>query len=297
MPTTKYDQILGLLDKWVRSEVSDFPKMSRDVEKVLSKLDRNELISVVEQVGVIPEVYDHDSTHEKLYAKMSDCVIAFIFAQLGFETKVLTERADSADVICRSRHHRYEFVADAKVFRLSRTAKNQKDFKINSMDKWRGDAEYSVLVCPLYQYPNTNSAIYSQVLDTGVALSSFEHLLFCLTHNVSETKKTSLAGLFTYPGKVSETVQHASRKSAKPIFDALDSVVAELAGKTVADLKDFQQCCLTTVSERAKREKTYWEGVIDEIGTMTLKQAREALIESRKIRSKIASISEYILPE
>jgi type II restriction enzyme len=78
-----------------------------------------------------------DSTHEKLYAKMSDCVVAHLFTKLGFETKVLIERADCADVVARNLFHNYSFAADSKVFRLSRTAKNQKDFKVNSMKEWK----------------------------------------------------------------------------------------------------------------------------------------------------------------
>lgn len=295
MPADKYNEILTLIDNWVDEGTTDFPTMSKDIEGVLGKLKRNELVEVVEQIGVIPEKYEHDSTHEKLYAKMSDCVICFVFGQLGFEAKVLTERGDAADVIARSRHHRYEFVADAKVFRLSRTAKNQKDFKINSMDKWRGDSDHAVLVCPIYQYPSTSSAIFAQVLDTGVALTSFEHLLFCLVNGVSESAKISLKPLLSYPETVSTKVAHAERKQAKPVFDALNSVTARACGKTLKELQDFKVKCLKTVSSRAKLEKAFWEDEVGKIQRMTLEEAREALIASRKIRSKIACISEYII--
>jgi type II restriction enzyme len=226
---------------------------------------------------------------------MSDCVICFVFGQLGFEAKVLSERGDAADVIARSRHHRYEFVADAKVFRLSRTAKNQKDFKINSMDKWRGDSDHAVLVCPIYQYPSTSSAIFAQVLDTGVALTSFEHLLFCLVHGVAETTKVSLKSLVSYPATVSTKVAHAERKQAKPIFDALNLATATVCGKTLKELEGFKTKCLKTVSERAKLEKAFWEDEEAKIHKMTLQEAREALIASRKIRSKIECIAEYII--
>jgi type II restriction enzyme len=295
MPANKYNEILTLIDDWVDGGTNDFPTMSRDIEGVLGKLKRGDLVEVVEQIGVIPEKYEHDSTHEKLYAKMSDCVISFVFRQLGFEAKVLSERGDSADVIARSKYHRYEFVGDAKVFRLSRTAKNQKDFKINSMDKWRGDSDFAVVVCPLYQYPSSSSAIYAQVLDTGVALNSFEHLLFCLAHGITESAKVSLKTLFNYPGTVSSRLAHAERKQAKPIFDALNLATATACGKTLKELEAFKAKCLLTVSSRAKFEKAFWEDEVGKIQKMTLQEAREALIASRKIRSKIECISEYII--
>jgi len=297
MNPSSYTDILELIDQWVADGTNDFQTMSRDIEGVLGALSAKNLSDVVEQIGVIPEKYEHDSTHEKLYAKMSDCVISFIFKQLGFESKVLTERGDSADVVARSRFHGYDFVADAKVFRLSRTAKNQKDFKITSMNQWRGDKDYAMVVCPIYQYPNTQSAIYSQVLDTGVALSSFEHLRFCIENGACESPSTSLRSLFTYPETVSSSVIHSERKKAAPVFDALNLAVAQAVGQTPADFLIFKNQCLTTVSNRAKVEKTFWENEVAKIELMTLEEAREALIESRKIEGKIQSIAEYIIED
>jgi type II restriction enzyme len=295
MNSNGYNNILGLIDHWVAAGTNDFQTMSRDIEGELGALSHKDLSDVIEQIGIIPEKYDHDSTHEKLYAKMSDCVVSFIFKQLGFESKVLTERGDSADVIAKSRYHNYEFVADAKVFRLSRTAKNQKDFKINSMNQWRGDSDYAMIVCPIYQYPNTSSAIFAQVLDTEVAISSYEHLRFCIENGACESSTKSLKSLFTYPKTVSASVIHSERKRAAPVFDALNLAVAQSVGKTVDDFLVFRNQCLLTVSSRAKVEKTFWEDIVSQIEKMTLEEAREALIESRKIKGKIDSISEYII--
>lgn len=290
-----YNAILSLIDQWVDEGVSDFGSMSADIEGELGKLSRSQLVEVVEQIGVIPEKYEHDSTHEKLYAKMSDCVLSFVFETLGFDSQVLKERGDAADVIARSRFHGYEFVADAKVFRLSRTAKNQKDFKITSMDKWRGDSDYALLVCPIYQYPSSSSAIYAQVLDTGVALTSFEHLLFCLLNGVEESADVPLENLFRYPGTVSTQVSHAERKQARPIFNALNQVVCAAAEKTVDEFSAFLDRCQGTVSDRARAEKAFWQTEISKIQNMTLEEAREALIDARKIRGKISCIEEYIV--
>ena len=66
---------------------------------------------------------------------------------MGLVSTVLAERADSVDVgvVAGS----YSFVADAKVFRLSRTAKNQKDFKVQAMDNWKQGKPFAMVVCPL----------------------------------------------------------------------------------------------------------------------------------------------------
>lgn len=87
---------------------------------------------------------------------------------------MLTERADAADV--ESFAKEYSFVADAKVFRLSRTAKNQKDFKIQAMDFWKRGKPFAMVVCPLYQLPSRNSQIYQQACMRNVCILSYSHL-------------------------------------------------------------------------------------------------------------------------
>ena len=66
---------------------------------------------------------------EKLFSKASDAVLSRAFREIGLKSTVLKERGDSADVLAESLFHGYTLVADAKAFRMSRTAKNQKDFK------------------------------------------------------------------------------------------------------------------------------------------------------------------------
>jgi len=96
--------------------------------------------------GAIPEEYPHDSSEEKLYSKYTDVLASLAFASLGIRSVVLVERGDAADVECFSDD--YEFVADAKAFRLSRTAKNAKDFKVPSMEKWKYHREHAMVICP-----------------------------------------------------------------------------------------------------------------------------------------------------
>jgi hypothetical protein len=90
------------------------------------------------------------------------------------------ERSNCADVVGKSVIHGYSFVGDAKAFRLSRTAKNQKDFKVKSMSDWRGDHDYSILVCPYFQYPKNNSQIYGQALDGNICLNQLGASCFFL---------------------------------------------------------------------------------------------------------------------
>lgn len=135
-------------------------------------------IDTLRQIGTIPEFLVHDSTEEKLFSKASDAVLSRAFREIGLKSTVLKERGDSADALAESQIHGYTLVADAKAFRMSRTAKNQKDFKVVALSGWRKDSEYAVLCAPYFQYPSKSSQIYAQAIDSNVCLLSWEHLIF-----------------------------------------------------------------------------------------------------------------------
>ncbi len=113
-----------------------------------------------------------------MYSKYTDLLLEVSFRQLGLESSALQSRGDSADVTARS--DKFSFAADAKSFRLSRTARNQKDFKIEAMNRWKGDTDYAMLVCPLYQYPSRSSQIYYQAVRSNVCLFSYSHIAVLL---------------------------------------------------------------------------------------------------------------------
>ncbi len=107
----------------------DFVTASKKLEQFIFRCTKNEILSIVTEIGIIPEDIGHDSSEEKLYTKVSDIIFAKALKEMGYEVMVLRERADCADIIAQSKFHKYSLVGDAKAFRLSRTAKNAKDFK------------------------------------------------------------------------------------------------------------------------------------------------------------------------
>ncbi|MCM1337554.1 MAG: HindIII family type II restriction endonuclease [Candidatus Amulumruptor caecigallinarius] len=157
-----------------------FIATSDRLREIVFALSTAETIELISQIGAIPEDIGHDSSEEKLYTKVSDILLAKSLLEMNLEAKVLTQRADCADVVAQSHFHKYSLVGDAKAFRLSRTARNAKDYKVSSMALWRGDSEYSVLVCPYFQYPKSNSQIYKEALSGNVTLFSWEYIYILL---------------------------------------------------------------------------------------------------------------------
>ena len=110
----------------------DSTKVIEELRTEIAKDGNEALLDHLRLCGAIPEQYGHDSSEEKLYSKYTDALISESLSAIGLRSAVIDARGDSADV--QARAVAYSLVADAKAFRLSRTAKNQKDFKIQAMD-------------------------------------------------------------------------------------------------------------------------------------------------------------------
>ena len=146
--------------------VAKDPRGFEKLEKFVNKFKKKELIENILDCGVLPEVFSHDSSEEKMWAKYSDVMLARCLTLLGLKAEVLGARGNSADVLAKAKE--YTIVADAKTFRLSRTAKNQKDFKVQAMDGWKRGKPYAMVVCPIYQLPTQSSQIYEQASTRNV---------------------------------------------------------------------------------------------------------------------------------
>ena len=163
---------------------NDTEKFEKELEDEIAKNGVSALIDHLRLCGNIPESYGHDTSEEKLYSKYTDCLLSLAYTELGLKSIVLKERADAADVEAFAKD--YSFVADAKAFRLSRTAKNQKDFKVQAMHGWKRGKPYAMVVCPIYQLPTSSSQIYQQATTQNVCIFTYSHLALLLSYSQKE---------------------------------------------------------------------------------------------------------------
>jgi HindIII restriction endonuclease len=152
----------------------DSDRIEAELTDEIKKDGSSAIIDHLQLCGAIPEQYGHDSSEEKLYAKYTDALLAAALRHLGLTSLVLKYRADAADVEAVGAN--YSLVGDAKVFRLSRTAKNQKDFKVEAMHGWKRNNPHALIVCPIYQLPARTSQIYQQAIARNVCVLSYSHL-------------------------------------------------------------------------------------------------------------------------
>lgn len=164
----------------------DAARVEQELAQEIQVQGINSLLGHLRLCGAIPECYGHDTSEEKLYSKYTDVVIHSAYTAMGFTSLVLKERANVADVECVADD--YGFVADAKAFRLSRTAKNQKDFKVQAMDDWKHGKPYAMVVCPVYQLPSRTSQIYKQAAERSVCIATYTHLAVLVRYAQESTR-------------------------------------------------------------------------------------------------------------
>lgn len=235
--------------------------------------------------SAIPESYGHDSSEEKLYSKYTDALLASAYRFLGLKSIVLTERADAADVEAFSED--YSFVADAKVFRLSRTAKNQKDFKVQAMDGWKRGKPYAMVVCPLYQLPSTSSQIYEQASTRSVCIFSYSHLAV-LVQLVDEIGHDGVKAILHAVFKSVEALNPS--KDAIPYWRAVNSVLLG-SGGIVGEVWKREK--LATI-EGIKISKDIALGYLakerEKIIKLSHEEAIKHLLDMHKLDSRVAQI-------
>jgi len=267
----------------------NFASNSELIENELGKeLNQNGVSSLLDHLrlcGNIPESYHHDSSEEKQYSKYTDALLAFAYKSIGLRSLVITERADVADVEGFGKE--FSFVADAKAFRLSRTAKNQKDFKVQAMDRWKHGKPYAMVVCPIYQLPSRNSQIYQQAITRNVCVFTYSHLslLVRYANEVSQSKAEDL--LFD----IFKTVPALNpSKSAVDYWLGVNKTILG-SSKSIFELWQDEKIAATESIEIAKVEALkYLSSEREKIMRMSHEEALIELVKASKIESKIEII-------
>lgn len=258
MKKSALEKLLSLIENLTNQE---FKQATNSLISFIYKLNRNEVIELVRSIGILPEAIKPSSTQEKLFSKAGDIVLAKAFQLLNLNSKPLEQRGNAGDVIALSKEFNYGLVADAKSFRLSRTAKNQKDFKVKALSEWREDKDYAVLTAPFFQYPTTKSQIFKQSLDENVLLFSWEHLAILLQLDLEETNIFSFEQLWNFPKKQSKKTSVSD--SENNFMRDFNKYFMDLFKIDKDTLNQLLQKEINFIEERSLIEKEYWKKQIN----------------------------------
>lgn len=276
----KFDAVTPSIIKLCADAHLSFPQKALALQSAVDKSSTEEIIQHLDFGGVIPECFGHDSTEEKLFAKYCDALLARALQEIGLKSECIAERADAADVLAECAG--YSLVGDAKAFRLSRTAKNQKDFKVEALNMWRKGADYACLVGPLYQYPKDRSQIYSQAARFNVTVLSYTHLVFLIRNKFKNA--IELKQLWEVAKGLS------GGETGIAYWAAVDTIILKLTGSKKEQWQDAQVRALRLLPVQAKEQILYLENEKKRIEKLPHDVAVKALIKALKIDSKIRAI-------
>lgn len=263
----------------------DFDRLEKELSEEIKKDGIDALLDHLRLSGDIPEQYSHDSSEEKLYSKYTDALLCETYKFLGFKSLVLTERADAADVDAFAKE--YSFVADAKTFRLSRTAKNQKDFKVQAMDGWKRGKPFAMVVCPIYQLPTRSSQIYEQASTRNVCIFTYSHLsvLVALKQLAGEEAVDSLLL------KIFNSVKTLMpSKDAQSYWNAVNNTMLSFDSKIEEFWVTEKIAARESIVIAKEQALTYLHNEQDKIMKLSHDEALKALIKVHKLDSKIEVI-------
>lgn len=292
MPIISESQVKNRRD-WINRIIQLSGNFGVDAERIEDELSSeikingtDSLINHLRLCGAIPERYSHDSSEEKLYSKYTDVVIHEAFKAMGFTSIVLKERSGYADVECVTEE--YSFVADAKAFRLSRTAKNQKDFKVQAMDNWKHGKPYATVVSPVYQLPSRTSQIYRQAATRSVLISTYTHLAVIVRYAVSTNVDNAIGVL----QKIFQSVDHLNpSKSAADYWRTINSTLLSF-DPVIAPLWREEKLALAESITLSKTEALeHLASERERIMRLSRDEAISEILKSSRVENRIRAIN------
>lgn len=264
----------------------DYERLASELTEEVNQGGIKVLIDHLRLCGSIPESYNHDSSEEKLYSKYTDCLLSLTYKAIGLKSLVIKERADVADV--EAFGEGYSFVADAKAFRLSRTAKNQKDFKVQAMHRWKHGKPNAMVVCPIYQLPKSQSQIYESATSSDVCIFTYSHLALLLSYSELEGNKKAQELLY----KIFKTVPMLSvSKNATDYWLGINKTLLEFSPKIEFLWQNEKLASLESITIAKEEDLTYLAKQRENIMRMSHEEALNELIKINKIDSKIKIIN------
>ena len=151
-----------------------------------------------------------------------------------------------------------------------------------------------MLVAPYFQYPKSSSQIYSSALDNEVCLIAWEHIIFLLDNNISETPEFSLEPIWSAATRIArnKNITYADRMNCHLPY--VDEFVYTRIGKSNDEFMEFLKRCKSCIIDRGNNEVRYLNSECDKVKKMTREEAIKELINNKKFKEKISTISKAI---
>jgi hypothetical protein len=287
---TLHDELVKLIASFADDPTLDFDQKADQISAWTLQLTDEDLRTLLAQAGFIPEVYEHDSSEEKVYAKAMDVLVAAALERTGYDATVSAERSNAADVTAIfSRGAAHEIVLDAKAFRLSRTALNPKDYKIEALNTWRKGADFACLVAPLAGFPLGSSRLFREAVRFNVTLLTFSHLAFLLEHKPpagTDGDEDPLWPVWT----VAQALGEDAEPSAEEYWAELDRAFCSAIEVELITWTERRQDYFDELLRVADQQIDFFQDALTQMEKMPREQLLDLAKKALKIDGKIKAI-------
>ena len=175
----------------------------------------------------------------------------------------------------------------AKAFRLSRTAKNQKDFKVQAMDNWKHGKPYAMVVSQIYQLPSRTSQIYQQSAVRSVVISTYTHLSLFSQYAEIRNKNKAIELLHL----IFQTVEAMNpSKNANSYWQVVNRKMLD-SDRVLSNIwKDEKTASIESIGISKREALMFLSKERERIMRLTKKEAIKEVLKSSKIENKIKAI-------
>lgn len=286
---TLHDELVAVIARFAEDTSLDFDEKTAQIFAWTRQLTDEQVCTLLAQTGFIPELYAHDSSEEKVYAKAMDILVAAALERTGYDTTVSAERSDAADVTAVfSRGAKHAVVLDAKAFRLSRTALNPKDYKIEALNTWRKGADFACLVAPLAGFPLGRSRLFREAVRFNVTLLTFSHLAFLLEHKPEggESDDDPLWPVWS----IAQALGAESEPAAEEYWRAVDRALCSALGTELSVWIERRRAYFDELLRVADQQIQYFHTALAQMKEMPREELLRLARKALKIDGKIQAV-------
>lgn len=270
-----------------RNYLAGFRHLESELVKEVENFGIEALLQHIRLCGVVPECFPRGSGEERLYGKYSDAVIHEAFKALGLDSRTQNRPGDAPGVECAC--DQFSFVAESVAFRMSRVARNQKDFDLRAIHRWKQGRPFGMLVAPINQLPFRFGQIYRDAALLAVLVCSYSHLAV-LVRYAQQAGSAKAIALLHEAFRVVRGIPPA--KNAEPYWQALNRTFLAADARMPSLWREEKAVLEESISLGQAEALRFLDEERQGIEDLPRQEAIEELLHWRKLNSRVQAVQQ-----
>ncbi len=270
-----------------RNYVAGFQHLESQLGKEVEHFGADALLLHIRLCGVVPECFPRGSGEERLYRKYTDSVIHQAFKALGLDSRTQNRPGDAPGVECVC--DQFSFVAESVAFRMSRVARNQKDFDLHAIHRWKQGRPFGMLVAPINQLPFRFGQIYRDAALLAILVCSYSHLAV-LVRYAQEADGAKAIALLHEAFRVVRGIPPA--KNAGPYWQALNGAFLGSDARMQGLWREEKSALQESIALGRAEALRFLNEERKSIEDLSRQEAIDELLNWRKLNNRVQAVQQ-----